>query len=59
MNGKEKTFEILGSQETDPGSGRISHISPLGEILIGKKAGETVTLKRDGREIPCEIISVK
>lgn len=59
LNGKEKTYEILGSQETDPGAGRISHLSPLGELLIGKKAGETVVLNRDGKEIPCEILKVE
>lgn len=59
MNGREKTYEILGSQETDPGSGRISYLSPLGSLLMGKKAGDTVILKREDREIPCEVLEVK
>lgn len=58
VNGREKTFEILGSQETDPGAGRISHASPLGALLLGRKAGETVTLSRDGRDITYDIIEV-
>ena len=59
VNGKEKNYEILGSQETDPGSGRISYLSPLGVLLMGKRAGDTIILKRDDREIPYEIINVK
>ena len=31
-----KTFRILGSSETDPGHGRISHTSPLGAALLGQ-----------------------
>lgn len=58
VNGREKTFEILGSQETDPGAGRISHASPLGALLLGRKAGETVVLTRDGRNIAYEILEV-
>lgn len=43
-NGKEFSFEILGAHEADPAKGRISNLSPLGKILLGKKAGEKVTL---------------
>jgi len=35
-------YEIVGSQETDPTKGRISHSSPLGQALIGKQVGDTV-----------------
>lgn len=59
MNGRKKTYEIVGSQETSPGTGRISHLSPLGVLLMGKKAGETVILIHDNREIPCEILKVE
>lgn len=43
--GTEKTYEILGSVETKPGQGIISHNSPLGALLIGRSVGDTVTLK--------------
>ncbi|TSC60319.1 MAG: transcription elongation factor GreA [Parcubacteria group bacterium LiPW_15] len=45
-----KTFEIVGSIETNPGSGRISNKSPLGEALLGKKIGDTVNIKTPGGE---------
>lgn len=37
-------FTIVGTLEADPSSGKISHRSPLGKVLLGKKAGETVLL---------------
>lgn len=37
-------FEIVGPAETNPSRGRISHVSPLGAELIGKKEGASVTL---------------
>jgi transcription elongation factor GreA len=43
--GKQKKYLILGSTEADPTRGVISHISPLGAALIGKKPGNTVRLK--------------
>lgn len=44
-NGVKKKFEIVGPKETDPNAGRISHESPLGAVLIGKKSGATVAIK--------------
>ena len=43
-DGKQKTYLILGSSESDPGAGIISHNSPLGSALIGRSAGEIVKL---------------
>ncbi|MFH1047466.1 MAG: GreA/GreB family elongation factor [Patescibacteria group bacterium] len=51
VNGKKKRFIITGSQEADPSSGRISHSSPVGQLLLGHRAGETVSLKIGDREV--------
>lgn len=40
--GKEHTYEIVGDWEADPIKKKISHTSPLGQALIGKKMGEAV-----------------
>lgn len=42
MNGKASTYEILGSQESNPSRGRISYLSPLGAALMGHVAGDEV-----------------
>ena len=43
--GGRKTFQIVGPRETDPASGRISHVSPLGAALMGHKKGDSVTIQ--------------
>ena len=43
-----KTFRIVGSSETDPARGRISHTSPLGTALIGHGAGDAVGVDTPG-----------
>lgn len=58
-SGKEKTYQILGSQETDPERGIISHNSPIGSALLGKKAGEEVLIKIGTGEIRYKILEVK
>jgi transcription elongation factor GreA len=44
VEGREKIFLILGSQETDPQNGVISHASPIGAGLLGLRPGETATV---------------
>ncbi len=38
-------YRILGSSETDPGKGRISHTSPLGAALLGNTKGDLVIVR--------------
>jgi len=57
--GKQKTYLILGSSETDPEKGIISHGSPIGAALIGRGAGETVRIKLAGREVEYKIIKIE
>ena len=58
INGKTKTFQILGSTETNPNAGVISHNSPIGSALIGKKVGETVSIQLANREVEYKIIKI-
>jgi transcription elongation factor GreA len=41
-DGSEVTFILVGDYEADPQKRKISHESPLGQALIGKKVGEKV-----------------
>jgi len=43
--GKAKEFQIVGTVEADPLSGKISDESPIGQALIGKQEGEAVEIK--------------
>jgi len=56
---KIKTFRSLGSPETDPGHGRISHTSPLGVALLGHVAGDVVIVQAPAGDKKYKIIEVK
>ncbi|MCF7820161.1 MAG: GreA/GreB family elongation factor [Candidatus Pacebacteria bacterium] len=49
-NDQETTYTILGSSESNPTEGIISHLSPLGARLIGKKVGDKITLNTKDKE---------
>lgn len=53
-----RTFIIVGSEETDMLSGKISYKSPIGAALNGKKKGDTVTVSTPRGDMEYEIISV-
>lgn len=40
MGSKEFTYTLVGPVEANPLEGKISHESPLGKELMGRKAGE-------------------
>ncbi len=41
---KEVVYEIVGPAESNPSKGRISHVSPLGEALLGHVVGDQIPL---------------
>ncbi|MEG2120390.1 MAG: transcription elongation factor GreA, partial [Pseudoflavonifractor sp.] len=41
---EEGSYEVVGSQEAAPMSGRISEDSPFGKALLGKAVGDDVTV---------------
>lgn len=57
--GKEKTFQILGSVETNPSTGIISHNSPLGSALLGHKVGKTVSVSQGDKKIEWKILRIE
>lgn len=45
LEGLEQEFRIVGEVEADPANNLISHESPLGNSLLGKKAGDRVMVE--------------
>jgi len=41
---EEETFELVGPGQENPDKGRILSTSPIGQGLIGRKKGDTVTI---------------
>jgi len=58
INNKELHFEIVGSNEVDPASGKISNESPLGKEFIGKEKGDTVEISVPAGVIQYTIVSI-
>ncbi|MFC1789390.1 transcription elongation factor GreA [Patescibacteria group bacterium] len=54
---KEK-YQIVGSEEADILSGKISYQSPLGKVIFGKKKGESVIAKTPGGNIKYQILEI-
>ncbi len=57
-NGKEYTFEIVGSNEANPAQQKISNESPIGKALIGSNAGDNVDVETPGGTVRYDIVSV-
>jgi len=55
---EEKTYVIVGSEEADMATGKISNRSPFGEALFGKKKGDNVSFKTPKGEVSYKIINV-
>ncbi|RDU51890.1 transcription elongation factor GreA [Helicobacter sp. MIT 00-7814] len=55
---KESSYIIVGSLESDPQRGFISITSPIARNLLGKEAGEEVTIKLPSGESDFEILEV-
>lgn len=58
VNGKEKTLSIVGSNEADPLSGKISNESPIGGALIGAKAGDRVEIDTPAGTTVYEVLRI-
>ncbi|MEK9132853.1 MAG: GreA/GreB family elongation factor [Patescibacteria group bacterium] len=56
---KARTYQILGSSETNPHKGIISYNSPIGAALIGRKVGDVVKTKVDHNEVAYKIIRIE
>ncbi len=50
-----ETYYLVGPAEADPAKGRISHESPLGKALLGRKVGDKISVHAPGGEIEFKI----
>lgn len=56
---KTVVYDIVGPVEADPLEGKVSNESPIGEALMGKKVGESVTITTPKGQIAYEIIAIR
>lgn len=56
--GKEQTYLVLGSSETDPVNNIISHNSPVGSAIMDAKVGDEVSYQIKDKEVKIKIIKI-
>ena len=56
---EEQTFRITGSQEADPMNGLISEESPFGKALMGRVAGDEITVDAPSGPVEYKILTVE
>jgi transcription elongation factor GreA len=59
VDGKKSVFDIVGEWEADPVNKKISHESPLGKALVGKKIGEKVEVEAPAGKLTYEILAIE
>jgi transcription elongation factor GreA len=55
---KTKEFQVVGTVEADPLSGKISDESPIGRALLGKKVGDEVELVTPTDSITYKVVEI-
>ncbi|NPA92806.1 MAG: transcription elongation factor GreA [Chloroflexi bacterium] len=53
-----ETYHLVGPAEANPREGKISHESPIGKALLGRKVGDEVTVSTPGGEIRLKILEI-
>ena len=57
---EKNTYKIVGTLESDPDNGLISNESPIGKAVLGRKAGDVVSVSTpDGGSFSVKILEVK
>ena len=54
----ERTYIIVGSEEADMKTGKISNRSPFGEAIFGKKKGDKISFKTPNGAVNYKILKV-
>ena len=55
---EKATYQIVGSKEANPLENRISDESPVGQALIGHKAGDHVEIETPGGIVAYDVIEI-
>lgn len=58
VGAKTQEFTLVGEWEADPVNQKISHSSPLGQVLMGKKKGDKVTVEAPAGKVIYEIVAI-
>jgi transcription elongation factor GreA len=59
INGQERKYTIVGSNEANPKDGKISNESLVGKSLLGRKIGEKFKVTAPAGEMDYEIVGIE
>lgn len=59
INGKKDIYTIVGEWEANPLEKKISHSSPLGKALMGKRVGEKVQVEAPAGTISYKVVHIE
>lgn len=54
-----QTYQIVGVKEADPRRGKISHESPIGTALLGKRVGDTAVAQTPAGAIQMRVVEIR
>lgn len=54
-----RSYKIVGSEEANMQERKISHLSPLGEAMMGKKKGESFTFTTPNGKMNYKVVGIK
>ena len=58
-NGKTAVYTVVGPVEADPLEGKVSNESPIGQALMGKAVGDTVTISTPKGELAYAVVALR
>lgn len=58
-NGKTVVYTVVGPVEADPLGGKVSNESPIGQALMGKAVGDTVTISTPKGELAYTVVALR
>ncbi len=59
VDGDEMELQIVGEMESNPAERKVSHSSPIGSALVGKKVGDKVEVEAPIGNVVYTILSIK
>src|SRR5512138_2736756 len=57
-DGAERTYRLVGPDESDAGRGLVSVDAPLGRALLGKREGETAVFLRPAGAVEIAVVGI-
>jgi transcription elongation factor GreA len=58
IDGKKEEYTVVGEFEADPTLKKISHESPLGKALLGKKVGDTIEVEAPAGKVVYTVLAI-